>query len=255
MFALVQTAVLAVLLFLSIRLLLKNSGSLTAVFLSFSYSLWFLSVVYWLVYDILRPGIRMPFAANEFGEAAMLLMLAAALNSAVPHGSRAATKQVIGASVFAVFNVVLWIAWSGEWVQDIITGLVILWLMSSVACSLKVVHALSKTEWILLAVYSAALIASQGLTFFFEAPVKTRIDIGCYVLISAGILYWLVKLFISYKRKDPAKKRMSLAVANMAWITAALFMSAGVFYIVYFNIETLIGVFVFLSARSVVNES
>ena len=48
---------------------------------------------------------------------------------------------------------------------------------------------------------------------------------------------------------------MSLAVANMAWITAALFMSAGVFYIVYFNIETLIGVFVFLSARSVVNES
>lgn len=252
---LIQTAVLAVLLFLSIRLLLKNTNSLTAVFLSFFYALWFFADIYWLVYDILRSDARMPFAANEFAEAAMMLTLAAALNSAVPHGTRAAVRQMICGALFAACNVALWIAWSGEWVQDVITGLAFVWLVSSVVCSLKVVRALSKIEWILLGVFCVLLIAGQGLTFFFEDPVKSSIDKGCYVLLSFGILYWLVKLIFSYKRKHPVGKLTSFAVANCVWIIVALFMSSGFIYTIYFNIETLTGIFVFLAAAKVVKES
>jgi len=252
---LVQTAVLAVMLFLAIRLLLKNTGSLTAVFISFFFALWFLADIYWLVYDILRSDARMPFAANQFAEAAMMLTLAAALNSAVPHGTRAAVRQVICGSLFAVSNVVLWIAWSGEWVQDVITGLAFVWLISSVVCSLKVVHALTKMEWMSLGIFCVLLITGQGLTFFFEDPVKSSIDIGCYVLLSLGILYWLVKLFVSFKRKHTAQRLMALAMTNIVWIIAAIFMSSGLIYTIYFNIETLSGVFVFLAASKVVNES
>lgn len=248
-------AVLAVFMFLSIRLLLKHTDSLTAVFLSFIFSLWFLADIYWLVYDILRPDVRMPFAANEIGEAGMLLMIAALINSAVPNGSRAAIKELVCTVIFAVFNVVLWIAWSGEWIQDIITGLVLLWLLSSAVCSLKVVHALTKAEWISFGIYCAALLAGQGLTFLFEDPVKTRIDIGCYVLISLGILYWLVKLFMSYKRNHSAKKLMALAVTNLAWIIVSLFMSSGVIYTVYYNIETLSVALMYIAAEKVVKES
>ena len=252
---LVQTAVLAVLLFLSIRLLLKNTNSLTAVFLSFFFALWFLADIYWLVYDILRADARMPFAANEFAEAALVLTLAAILNSAVPHGSHAAVRQVVFGALFAVCNVVLWIAWSGEWVQDIITGLAFIWLISSVACTLKVVHALSKKEWILLGAFCALLIAGQGLTFFFEDPVKSGIDAGCYLLLFLVILYWLVKLIVSYKRKDSSKRLASLAVANYVWIVVTLFMSSGIIYTVIFNVETITGVLVFLAAAKVVKES
>lgn len=120
---------LAILLFLSIRLLLKNTGSLTAVFLLFFFALWFFADIYWLVYDILRSDARMPFAVNEFAEAAMMLPLAAALNSAVPHGTRAAVRHMIFGALFSVCNVALWIAWSGEWVQDVITGLAFVWLL------------------------------------------------------------------------------------------------------------------------------
>ena len=242
-------------LFLVIRLLLKNSDSLTVVFLSFFYSLWFLATIFWLVYDVLRPDVRMPFAANEIGEAGMLLILAAAVNHAVPHGSRAAIKQMTGAAIFAVCNVILWIAWSGEWLQDLITGLVFIWLLSSAVCALKVIRALTKTEWILLGIYCAVLIAGQSMTFFFEEPVKGRIDMGCYVLLSIGVTYWLVKMFIAWKRKSPAKMLMALAIANIVWITVALFMSAGLFYYIYINIENLISVFLYLAARKLVNES
>lgn len=247
--------VLAVFMFLAIRLLLKHTDSLTAVFLSFFFSLWFFADIYWLVYDILRPDVRMPFAANEIGEAGMLLMLAAIINSSVPHGSRAAVKHVVCAVIFAVFNVILWIAWSGEWVQDIITGLVLTWLLASAVCSLKVVHALTKTEWILLGIYCTALLAGQGLTFFFAEPVKSAVDTGCYVLISLGILYWMVKLFMSYKRDHYNKKVMSLAVTNLAWIIVALFMSSGLFYTIYINCETLSVALLYLAAEKVVTES
>ena len=250
----IQVAVLAVFMVLSVRLLIKHTESLTAVFLSFVFGLWFLSNIYWLIYNFLRPDIRMPFAANEIGEAGMILMIAAIVNSAVPHGSRAAVKQIVCAVIFTVLNVILWIAWSGEWIEDIITGLVLLWLLSSAACSLKVVHALTKAEWISFGIYSAALLAGQGLTFLFEDPVKTRIDIGCYVLISLGILYWLVKLFMSYKCDHSAKKLMALAVTNLAWIIVSLFMSSGVFYTIYLNIETLSVVFLYLAAEKVVKE-
>ena len=177
------------------------------------------------------------------------------LNSAVPRGSRAAIKQAVGAAIFAVFNAVLWIAWSGEWVQDIIIGLVFMWLLVSAACSLKVVRALSKTEWILLGLYCVVLIAGQGLTFLFEDPVKSSIDIGCYVLLSMGILYWFIKLILAYKRKAPAKNLMSLTVSNLVWISVALYMSAGIYYTVYLIIETVVCVFIYLAARKVVNES
>lgn len=250
-----QTAVFAVLLFLTVRLLLNNTESLTAVFLSFCFGLGLLADMYWLIYDVLRPDVRMPFAANEIGEAGMLLMLAAILNSAVPHGSGAATKQAIAAVIFAIANVVLWIAWSGEWLQDIITGLVFMWLLSSAVCALKVVHALSKKEWILFGLYCVLLIAGQALTFFFADPVKSYIDTGCYVLISLGILYWLVKMIFSFKKKEPAKKLITLSVTNIVWLTVALYMSAGLYYTVFFFIETLCAIFVFISAVKVVNES
>ena len=252
---LLQTAVLAVMLFLVIRLLLKNIESLTIVFISFFYSLWFLATIYWLVYDVLRPDVRMPFAANEIGEAGMLLILAAAINHAVPHGSRAAIKQMTGAAVFAVLNVILWIAWSGEWLQAIITGLVMVWLLSSTVCALKVIRALTKTEWILLGIYCAFLIAGQGLTFFFEEPVKGRIDLGCYVLLTIGVIYWLVKLLTAWKCKSSDKMFIALAITNITWITVSLFMSSGLFYYIYINVETLISVFLYLAARRVVNES
>lgn len=251
----IQVAVLAVFMVLSVRLLIKHTESLTAVFLSFVFGLWFLSNIYWLIYNFMRPDIRMPFAANEIGEAGMILMLAALINSAVPHGSRAAVKQMTGAVIFSIFNVILWIGWSGEWVQDIFSGLVLMWLLSSVVCALKVVHALSKTEWILTGVYCAVLIAGQGLTFFFEEPVKSGIDLGCYVLLSLGILYWIIKFFLSFKRDHSDKKQLVLAFAILVWTIVALFMSSGLFYTIYLNIETLTVIAIYLAVEKVVKES
>ena len=252
---LLQTVVLGVLLFFTIRLLLRNKESVTVVFMSFCFALWFFSNLYWVVYDILRPDTRMPFAANEFGEAGLLLMLAAILNSAVPHGSRVGLKQTIGAVIFGACNVALWIAWSGEWVQDILIGLVVTWLIYSAVCSMKVTRVLSKAEWILLGVYCALLIAGQTLTFVFDDPVKSAIDTGCYVLLSLGIVYFLIKLCISFCKREPSRKQTSIIISAMVWDCVCLYMSADMMYRVFLNVETVLFVLMYLAVRKVASGS
>jgi hypothetical protein len=51
----IEIATFAVLLMLSIKLIGESARNLTAVFLSFSYNLFLLTDLYWLIYDLMRP--------------------------------------------------------------------------------------------------------------------------------------------------------------------------------------------------------
>lgn len=248
----IQIAVLVVLLVLSVLLINKDRESLPMVFLSFGIALWLLSDIYWLIYGLIRPDIRMPFAANEIGEAAVFLMWAATLNSAISHGSRYAIKQAAGAIIFAVCNIGLWIMWSGEWLQDIFTGLAFGWLLYSIAITLKVVRALSKIEWFILAVFCSLLIAGQGLTFLVDIQTKQALDIGCYIILSAVILYWLFKLIVSYKKNGTNERILTLAVTMVSWCSLSMYMSDEIIYSIFEMAGTLGIALVYLATRKVV---
>lgn len=178
-----QVAVLCVLLFLCGRMIGAYKKSLTPVFLAFSLALWLFTDLYWLIYDLIRQNARMPFGANEFGEAAVFLTLAAALSATVSHGFYEAKAQAVGAVVFAACNMALWIAWSGEWLQDTLVGASFGYLLYTIACSLKAQRALRRGEWTLLGLACALLILAQTTTFFAEAGMKK--NAGCRLLRSA----------------------------------------------------------------------
>ena len=55
--------------------------SIAPVFFTFGLASYLISNVYWVAYDLLRPETRMPFAANEFGEIGLFLLLASTLNT------------------------------------------------------------------------------------------------------------------------------------------------------------------------------
>lgn len=249
----IQPSLLAVLLFLSVRLLIRNKDSMPVVFLTFTYALWLFSDIYWLVYDFLRPDSRMPFAANEFGEAGIFLMIAAIINSAVPRG-RVSKKLTTGVFAFSICNIVLWLLWSGEWFQDILIGLVFIYVLYSAVCSLKSVQAISKKEWVFLVVICILLIAGQFTTFLVDKPFKIFVDMGCYVLLFTGELFWIVRYFIAGSKKDAPLKSLSISVAGVVWSTTALFMSEGIIYNVFIIMEALILIFMYLSVRKVVKD-
>ena len=247
----IQIAVLAVLLGLTVRLVGESARNLTAVFLSFSFGLWLLTDLYWLIYDLMRPESRMPFAANEIGETAMFLVIAAMVNSAIRRPTRLPMGFLTGTCLFAVSNAVLWILWSGEIVEDIIVGVVSAWLYCSIVRSLRSEQALTGTKWIVLGVLCTALIVCQSLTFIVSEDIKNIPDLFAYILLIAGAVFFACLFIRSYKEKL-AHVQMFLSFALVIWITMAKYMSGGNWYNLFLTLETPGLILWFLSVRKAV---
>ena len=234
-----QIVVLAVLLASCIAMIGKNEKSLPAVHLSFCMALWLLGDLYWVIYDLMRPESRMPFAANEIGEAAAFLMMAAIVNSVVIYVTYPPAVYTVCAVLFGIGNIALWIAWSGEWIQDILIGTVFTWLLFCIVRALANERALNSREWILLGIFCAALIAGQGLIFVINDETAGIVETGMYVIIFAGILLLLHRLIRMYKQKEKPQKLLPMAYALMAWVITGKYMSEGTMYSVLLLLETM----------------
>lgn len=250
-----QIAVLSVLLFLSVRLIWKSGRSLTAVFLTFLFALWLFVDLYWMIYDYMRPDRRMPFAVNEIGEIAVLLMIAAIIRSAVAFRLNSARKQAVGAVLFGAGNIALWIAWSGEWMQDVLSGAALAFCLCCAACALKDRRCLSTGEWIGLAVGCAALLLAQSCTFFTGEQLTAALDLGCYVFLAAVTLYWAYKLVSARKKQASPDALLSLAAAMVCWLTTAKFMSDGYWYTAFMTVESVGLTLLYLTGRKAVREA
>ena len=205
--------------------------SMAPVFFTFALVSGLMSSLYWLAYDLLRPELRMPFAANEFGEIGMFLLAAATLNAVYRSRFSAARREMLCAALFAAASTVLWILWSGEWVEDILTGLCYGYLLCVCARSLKLSGALSRREWRLLAGFAAALLALQGLTFVLPAPWSAAADWGAYAVMFTVLLYGFGKLVhVLLRGKDP-RAQFALAPSVWIWAIGTMYMSAGLFYL------------------------
>ena len=249
--ALFQIGVLSALLALSARLVRESGRALAAVFLTFVFSLWLLTDLYWVIYDIKRPDARMPFAANEIGEAAVFLLEAAMLAS-LRRGSGLARGPAIGALIFAACNVALWVGWSGEWADDLFIGTAYGCFLAQLAVALDAEDLLRRGEGIAVAAGCALLALGEGLTFIVPEGVGAALDLGCSLLMVGGAAYWGLKLRSAWR--GGAVPALCLAYALLCWILTAKYMSAGGWYALFMLGETLCLPLLYLAARRAVAE-
>lgn len=189
-----------------------------------------LSDAYWLVYDIMRPEVRMPFAANEIGEWALFLLLGAALNTSGSVQFAFARFEIIFAFLFSAANVALWIGWSGEWIQDIITGIVFAYFICSLVYQIKFENAFADIQWSLLGLVCIVLIVGQTATFFTPAFVSKVLDLCCYILLFLTAFAFLVRAIMSYRKEAPSKVICN-TFAMFAWSVVTMYMSSDVFFL------------------------
>lgn len=227
--SLIQTAVLLLVFLGTLRLLGSGKREVRAVLFAFAVAGALLSNLYWLAYDILRPGTRMPFAANEIGEWAMFLLLGAALNTQSERLT--AKREMLFAVLFAVANVALWIAWSGEWVEDILTGAAFGYFLCSLAVQIKQAGAFPGWEWRVLGASCLVLIAAQAAIFFVPESMKQPLDLFCYCLLFAVAALLLIRVFRSLRNGGRSSSAVLTAFAANAWTTVTLYMSSGGFYV------------------------
>ena len=227
-FNLIQTAVLVLVLIGTLRLLGREEREARIVLFGFAIASVLLSNLYWLAYDILRPGTRMPFAANEIGEWALFLLLGAALHTRSDFSS--ARRETFFAALFTAANAALWIAWSGEWIQDILTGAAFGYFLCSLAARIKREELFPKWEWRFLGISCLVLIAAQTAIFYVPEPVKRPLDLFCYCLLFAVAAVRLICAFRSLGNSGRPSSAVPETFAAYAWTMITMYMGSGWFY-------------------------
>lgn len=212
------------------RTAIKEGHSSRLVFFAFATAALLLSALYWVTFDILYPMQRLPFAANEIAEWAMFLSLTSVISSLIYLPSRSAIWEIILAVLFVTTNVALWIAWSGEWLQDIITGLVFCCFLIKLVIILKQEEVFSLTVRIVWSIVCAAILAVNIATFFVSGTLYVVYDLTSYILLIAVELYFIAKTVMSLYKNANQKVTVSLSFTTAAWSIIFLYMSSQIFY-------------------------
>ena len=211
----------------AILLAKKNKGFLTVVFFAFGMASGLFSSLFWIAFDLLYHDMRMPIAANEIGEWAMFLLFGSCLTTIWAAREFIFSREVLFTALFAAASTGLWIAWSGEWIKDILTGLCFGWFLCCTVGALKKTGELKKGEWFGLGVGALLLVCGQTATFFVPETVVQPLDIFCYVLMFSGIGFFILHTVLAIKR---GKSGLAPAFSLFAWATSTMYMSSDGYY-------------------------
>ncbi|SEF54000.1 hypothetical protein SAMN04487934_101512 [Eubacterium ruminantium] len=227
---LTHTAVLLITFIVALRQIYTKKSAINLVFFAFAVASALFSDFYWITYDIMRPGTRMPFAANEIGEWAMFLLVGEAL---IAKNKYIVSKACIICTIsFAAANTALWIAWTGEWIQDIFTGMTLGYFLYRLSVCINDSGAFPAWEWKLLCIACPLLIGAQTATFFVPEAMLRSFDLfGYMILMTIGLILIIRAIIILKGCNDPAVVVSSVFTA-FAWSVITMYMSSGGFYIV-----------------------
>ena len=206
-----------------------------------------LSDLYWLAFTLLESDARMPFAVNEIGECACILLLATAMRSQLTGAPKRGPRDILPPALFTLCNVALWIGWSGEWAQDVVSGLALGYYLVIAVGLLKQEAALSHREWGALGTTAVLLVALQALTFAVGDHARSILDAVCTALMALSILLAFAKSVIALRRGSRAA--LPLTFGSFGWTLVCLYMSAGVFWLVIAMCVTLVFPLMYLAVR------
>ena len=222
---------LGLLLIVCVVPLIENGrDSMMAALFIFAVLSFILSEAYWLVYNALRPDTRMPIAANEIGEAAWFLLLATILVTNFRERKIPARTEVVVTMIFAAASIALWIAWTGEWIQDILGGIPFGYFLCACARSVKQTDALKRNEWIALGVSLFSVVLGQTSYFFASEDIQTYLDYICYAVMFSIVIWMFVKTIHVIRRNEDTKAGLAISFLFSGISFTALYMSAGWYY-------------------------
>lgn len=223
---------LLIIIIMTIRLIVSGKNSTRLVFFALAAGCLMFSDFYWLVYDTMYPEFRMPFAANEFGENAMFVLLGASLARGRKIRFSGAVIGMLASIIFSAWCTGLWIGWTGEWLQDIFTGVVMAYFLCALVAEIMQEKAMSKLEGRLMAVGSLIMLCGHTGTFLVNDGAKRSIDLFCYVLMFAIAAVLIFISVYSIIMKIEPKQGVCHAFSAFIWVVTTMYMSEGVFHTV-----------------------
>jgi hypothetical protein len=163
----------------------------------------------------------MPMACNEIAENAMILLLCAGLET-ILKDKRKIAKEIVFAVLFIGANIALWIAWTGEWFQDILFGIPYIYFFWLLIRGLLSRRVLSRKELWFAALASIIILTMQIPLLTIKGSVFEVTKVTCFMLMLA-LGAWLG--IMSFRRKD-----FFLASTFFLSTELSMFLSIGIYY-------------------------
>lgn len=232
---LINLLVLLVILAGLIRMILRGRREMTVIFYIFSTASLSFSYIYWLVYDAMWPQERLVFAANEICEWAHFLMCGTVLAYMFKSITRIDWGEVFGVTILVAVNVALWIAWTGEWLQDILTGLCIAYWAYRLAVVLKESKSSSFKEWCgLLAGFVIAL-GLQVASFFKGVPVDALYLASFLILAIIVVIIHIktIRTLVRAEEYEDYRRAFCLACLIVILTGSGMYMSSEPYYTIF----------------------
>ena len=236
----IQSVIVIVIIAKTIKLTMNTRTSLLPFFFALALSGTLLSNFYWFAYDILKPDTRMPMACNEIGENATILLLCAGLDMILKDKRKVASEIVI-AILFIGANIALWIAWSGEWFQDILFGVPYIYLFWLLIRGIISRDVLSKKEmWLAVAV--GVIVLALQMPQFFVQGLELNFMEGLSFAVMFALALWLG--VVSFRRKD-----FFLASTFFMWTELAMFLNSDFYYDLFVFVNTVAFIVMYLLVK------
>ena len=236
----IQSVVIILVIAKSLKLVMNAKTNFLPFFFALAITGYLLSNLYWIAYDLLKPDTRMPMACNEVGESAMILLLCAGLETELKD-----KKKIPGEVAFAVFfmgaNIALWIAWSGEWFQDILFGIPYVYLFWLLIRGLRSRCSMTSKELWLAAVTGMVVLTMQIPLLMVKGVLVEPTKAACFVVMLA-LMVWLG--FKSFRRKD-----FFVSATFFLWTELSMFLSPDIYYYIAYFANTVALIFMFASMK------
>ncbi|MBR3071579.1 hypothetical protein [Fibrobacter sp.] len=235
-----QSGALAVVIVNTIRLMLKEK----TVFLPFMFVLamvsFLLSDLYWIAYDLLKPDTRMPIACNEIGECAIILLLSAGLDSLIGDKKKIA-GEIVFAFLFMGANIALWIAWSGEWFQDILFGIPYVYFLWVLIRGLRYRGCMTPKE---------LLVASAACVFVLIMQIPLFVVKGNLFFLSEIIGFGMMFAVMAWLGvKSVRSKDFFVTASFFLWTELSMFLTPDFYYDLAMFANTISFFFMFNSMK------
>ena len=225
-----QVGVLTFILVRSVLLIKRGLNTVIPVFFCFGMLGFLISDIYWIVHSMMLPGERIPFAVNLIGENAVFLLCTSLLKVVFGKEEMKAGIETVITAIFATAITGLWIAWSGEWLKDILSGIVYGYFLTVVVRAVKLSNVLTKKERHWAAVFSLVFVTLMIVQLFIPSPMSIYLEYFYYVIAFIGLAYCALNTVTAFRNKKDSSYLITSSFMSFAWATNTMYVSAAPVY-------------------------
>lgn len=225
-----QISVLVPVIFLSAKLMKGGKRGIFPAVFTFAMVGLMLSCLYNSLNSLLTQGDRMPFAADEIAECSMLLLLSAGLESMVREKEKIEIRELLFSIAFIGAHIVLWIAWSGEWIQDTLFGLPYVYFLYLNLRGVRRTNALTSRENLIAVISVSCIMITLLFTLWMEEDIAPLIENIFHVpeFIIVAWLFW--KSVRALKKANAGEEALFLSFLCFLWSLLVTYMCGEICY-------------------------